>query len=241
MRIYSEFQLILTLFSVAMDGIVVLSTEWATFYQTLTQTPITIIANAVELPKQYKYHSQSKQIITLGRLGERKGTYDILKLAGVIQSRFPDIQFTLYGDGEQGKVQQEIDRLKLTNVRLGGWLALADRNTVIQESLLHLLPSYQEGLPMAILETMAYGIPNLATNVGGIPQVIENHVNGDLVTPGDDAGLVQQLSDFLGSQMRRETYSRNARQTINDCFSLQQYFSRWHQFYQRIMNETEEE
>lgn len=103
MRIYSEFQLILTLFSVAMDGIVVLSTEWATFYQTLTQTPITIIANAVELPKQYKYHSQSKQIITLGRLGERKGTYDILKLAGVIQSRFPDIQFTLYGDGEQGR------------------------------------------------------------------------------------------------------------------------------------------
>ncbi len=72
MRIYSEFQLILTLFSVAMDGIVVLSTEWATFYQTLAQTPITIIANAVELPKQYKYHSQSKQIITLGRLGERK-------------------------------------------------------------------------------------------------------------------------------------------------------------------------
>lgn len=88
MRIYSEFQLILTLFSVAMDGIVVLSTEWATFYQTLTQTPITIIANAVELPKQYKYHSQSKRIITLGRLGERKGTYDILKLAGVISIPF---------------------------------------------------------------------------------------------------------------------------------------------------------
>lgn len=53
MRIYSEFQLILTLFSVAMDGIVVLSTEWATFYQTLTQTPITIIANAVEIGRAH--------------------------------------------------------------------------------------------------------------------------------------------------------------------------------------------
>lgn len=216
------------------DGLVVLSEEWARFYETLTCTPITIIENAVEIPKKGDYNSQSTTIVTLGRIGKRKGSYDILQLAKKIHPLYPDIQFILYGDGEVEKVKQLIREEEIVNVSLGGWIEKEEQEVVLKASLLHLLPSYQEGLPMSILESMSYGIPNLTSNVGGIPQVLRDGENGLMVDPGDSESLFEKLFIFLQNEEIRKIYSQNAYQMIETNFSIDSYFVKWNHFYTNI-------
>ena len=55
----------------------------------------------------------------------------------------------------------------------------------MEHAMVNILPSYNEGLPMTILETMAYGIPNISTSIASIPEVLHNNDNGFLVKPGD--------------------------------------------------------
>ncbi|WP_206538296.1 glycosyltransferase family 4 protein [Listeria floridensis] len=193
-----------------LDGLVVLSEEWAEFYQQLTITPIEIIENAVIVPDKPSYNSRATEIITLGRLGKRKGSYDILHMAKQIEAEFPDIHFTLFGDGEIEEVEQEMEALASQNVSLGGWLLKEEREKVMASTVLHLLPSYQEGLPMSILETMAEGIPNLASDVGGIPQVIQDNQNGMMVKPGDITEMTEKLRAFLNDKKLREEFSSAA-------------------------------
>ncbi len=215
------------------DQVVVLSEEWRRFYETLTTTNITVIPNAVPIPSESYYHSNTKKIVTFGRIGNRKGSYDILKVAKEIYKRHPEYQFVLYGDGELDKVKQIIQTEHIPNVTLGGWVT--DKKSILEETVLHFLPSYHEGLPMAILETMAAGIPNLSSTVGGIPELLTNKRNGLLTKAGDIPAMVQQIDYFLANQNVRQELSVNARQTVNDQFSIQAYNKAWHNEYKTTM------
>lgn len=217
-----------------LDGVVVLSEEWAQFYRTITTTNITIIENAVKVSKSIQYDSCSKKIITLGRIGKRKGSYDILALAERIAPIFPEITFTLYGDGEIDKLAKQIKKKEIKNIYLGGWVTKSDQEEIIRGSLLHLLPSYQEGLPMSILETMSFGIPNLSTTVGGIPQVVKDGENSMATNPGDIDAMFKRLSYFLENKDVREFYSTEAYKTIKSEFSLVSYFKKWNEFYKNL-------
>lgn len=218
-----------------LDGLVVLSQEWANFYQTITKTPITIIENAVEIPEAVSYESKSTELITLGRIGMRKGSYDTLQLAKRIQPVFPEVKFILYGDGELDTIEQQIKAENITNVYLGGWISKEEQKKIMKKSVLHLLPSYQEGLPMSILETMSYGVPNLTTNVGGIPQVLRDGENGMVVKPGDIDAMFEKLSMFLEDEEFRIKCSLESFKTIKTHFSIVPYFEKWNQLYEDIM------
>lgn len=105
----------------------------------------------------------------------------------------------------------------------------------MKKSVLHLLPSYQEGLPMSILETMSYGVPNLTTNVGGIPQVLRDGENGMVVKPGDIDAMFEKLSMFLEDEEFRIKCSLESFKTIKTHFSIVPYFEKWNQLYEDIM------
>lgn len=214
-----------------MDLIVALSIEWQQFYQSITKTPISIIENAVEIPEEPIYVARdSKKVITLGRVGERKGSYDILTVA----QRMPAIDFFLFGDGEIEKVRNIVEQKKIKNVKVMGWISAVEKEALFSTTDLHFLPSYHEGLPMSILETMSYGIPNMGTNIGGIPQVITKE-SGMLVSPGDVDAMVEQINEFFQSGKLRTSYSKKAREKIEKQFSLHFYFDKWNETYEKIM------
>jgi glycosyltransferase involved in cell wall biosynthesis len=93
------------------------------------------------------------------------------------------------------------------------WLAAADINV---------LPSFYEGFPLTILEAMASALPTVATNVGGIPEAIENGVSGLLVPPGDVCGLVEALSLLLRDPAKRMQMGHVARERLQRSFVLEQ-------------------
>lgn len=216
------------------DLVVALSDDWQKYYSNITKTEVTIVENAV--PKiAVDYEPQDKKIVTVGRLGERKGTYDVLKVAESVQKALPELSFDLYGDvftEDEARIKEIIKTKKLSNVHLMGWNN--DPVSIFTGAGMHFLPSYHEGVPMAILESMSVGIPNLATDVGGIAEVITNESNGYLVNPGDVVQMSELIVKFFSDRNLREEMSVKAAKTIAQRYSIDSNFHRWDRIYEDI-------
>lgn len=133
-----------------------------------------------------------------------KGHASLIAAAGSVCRHFPDVIFVLIGEGhEQPRLKQQINEAALGK----NFLFLGSRKD-IPELLaccdLSVLPSHSEGLPNAILEAMAAGLPVIATSVGGVPEVIEDGVTGLLVPPGDPAALSAAILRLLNDEDLRQ-------------------------------------
>lgn len=218
-------------------GVVALSESWKEFYESIANIECQVIENAVLLPERNNYDVDAKKIMSFGRLGQRKGTFDLLEVAKEMEDLYPDYQFILYGDGNIHQVEEVIAKLALSNVKLGGWVTDEEKENILKNCKIHVLPSYQEGMPMAILETMARGIPNISTTVGGIPKVIDSGKNGLLIEPGNKAQLKKALIDLIENEYLLRKFSQASYQKIQKKFSLEIYYQKWIEYYKKIEGE----
>lgn len=188
------------------DILFVLSTQWQTYFQGLGIEPRTEVLHnpAPDVPGiDHRTAALPPIILTLGRLGQRKGTYDILAAVPHVLARFPDTQFWLGGDGDIDEIAQQLAQQAWgTQVRLLGWVRSEEKHNVLSQATIFLLPSYHEGLPMAVLEAMAYALPVVTTPVGGIPDVIADNVTGLFVMPGDSEAIAEALITLLSHPAR---------------------------------------
>jgi glycosyltransferase involved in cell wall biosynthesis len=99
-----------------------------------------------------------------------------------------------------------------------------------------ILPSYNEGLPMALLEAMSWGLPVITTPVGGIPELVISGTNGLLVNPGDIAGLSAALQSLVASEQLRLQLGNAARATVMP-FEIGKYFSQLASVYMQCRSE----
>lgn len=102
--------------------------------------------------------------------------------------------------------------------------------------MLNILPSYNEGLPMTILETMAYGIPNIATNIAAIPEAISDGENGFLFEPGDIKRLEVLLLDLISNQEKRINISNAAYETVKNKFGIDIHMQKVLELYNSLLN-----
>ena len=94
------------------------------------------------------------------------------------------------GDGEISRVKKIVNEKKLKKyIKVLGWIDKDKKEKYLRECSIFILPSYNEGMPMSIIEAMAYKNAVISTNVGGIPQVIDNNKNGILIEQGDKKQL----------------------------------------------------
>ncbi len=89
---------------------------------------------------------------------------------------------------------------------------------------------------MAILETMAAGIPNVTTKVGGIPELIQSGENGYLVAAGDIQAMIETLSGLLVNEEERIKSGQQARATIEQQYALTSYMKRWQKIYKKQLD-----
>ena len=178
--------------------------------------------NAVATFNHNIYDPDRREVLFLGRLGERKGTYLLLEAIKNLDDELPaDIRFNLCGDGEVEEVNQRAREMGIAH-RIGhiGWTTGELKDRILNRTVLNVLPSYNEGLPMTILETMARGIPNLSTRVASIPEVITDGETGLLLEPGDVDALTDGLRRLLTDRDLRIKLSDNSYNLICEHFSL---------------------
>jgi glycosyltransferase involved in cell wall biosynthesis len=206
------------------DRFVVLSESWRDFYVShceLSPTRVIVLPNPVELPPVVPTRATSEpddkiNFVFLGRIGQRKGAFDLLQaFAQLHPQQKAKATLTLAGDGEVAAALNLIQRLELESyVTLPGWLNTAQRNQLLAQAHVYVLPSYNEGLPMALLEAMSWGLPVITTPVGGIPEVVAQGISGLLVTPGDIEQLTQAMQTLIEHEPLRLSMGSAARQQV---------------------------
>lgn len=181
----------------------------------LSGESVQVLYNPVVLPAAVASHGgQSLTVLALGRLGQRKGTYDLIEAIALL----PDdirarVCVTLAGDGEVEQARALVAARRLSGViDVVGWIDPITRDELLGRTDIFVLPSYDEGLPMAILEAMAHGVVPVTTPVGGIPDAVTDGIDGLLVAPGQTAQLAEALCRLICDDGLRETLGAAARE-----------------------------
>jgi glycosyltransferase involved in cell wall biosynthesis len=203
-----------------------LSPEWRANIQSFSSNHnIRVFPNGVPVPEtapvEHTTSDSPPRLLFLGRLGERKGIFDLLEALSRIRNQATDFFLVAAGDGERQQVLQMARTLQLErNIELPGWIDSRRKIEELQRTDVFVLPSRAEGLPMSLLEAMAAGLPVLSTTVGGIPLAVTNDKEGLLVEPGDITELADKLGMLLRSPELRRRLGRNAWQRARADFSV---------------------
>lgn len=182
----------------ACDMIIALSQDWKKkFDSTFGLSNCVVLENGIDVerlkPAVSDPSNHPHSFVMLGRLGERKGTYDLFDAIEKVSKKIPDITCYLAGDGDIDKCKSIIKEKHLeNNISIEGWANFDKKLKLLKKSAVLVLPSYNEGLPMSILEGMACGKAIISSRVGAIPEVVKPE-NGILIEAGD----IEALADAL--------------------------------------------
>jgi glycosyltransferase involved in cell wall biosynthesis len=136
-----------------------------------------------DLDLESKFSSFEKEInfLFLSRIEKIKGVYIAIDAFNYFINRFPERKCSLIiaGDGpDSSAVAEYVEKKMIKNIKFLGFVSGENKRKVLLESHVMLFPSYTEGLPNTILEGMLYGMPVISRAIGGIPEVIQQNVNG---------------------------------------------------------------
>ena len=156
------------------------------------------------------------RITTVARLSVAKGLTYLLETIALIKATHPGTQFRVYG---QGELRQELldyaGQLGLDGeaIFVGSFTSREELDRIMAETDIFVMSSILEGKPLGVVEAMAYGCPIVATSVGGVPELIEDGVNGLLCEPRDPGCLAQKISELMADPDLRNKLGRAARQS----------------------------
>lgn len=218
--------------------VVVLSNTWRHWVNGIVSNPNVIaIYNPVIVPVQGANWAVKKPgaVLCLGRLGKRKGSFDLVDALAGVPEDGTALELRLGGDGAIEEVKRYAAERNLgDSVQLLGWVNGDLKQRELDSAWIYALPSYNEGLPMSVLEAMAAGLPVVATPVGGIPEAIRDGVEGYLVPPGDTAALSNRLRLLARDDALARQMGNAARSRIESTFSVQAVLPRLEQLYQEL-------
>jgi glycosyltransferase involved in cell wall biosynthesis len=198
------------------DAVIAVSPYWKEFLETITSARVFAVQNLAEdkffIGKEPK--EGAKDMLYVGRISRDKGIYELLEAVGILRGEgFTNRLVLAGGEVEPGEIRRVRDTIlekKIVFVELTGEINSDKVLGLLQEAAVFVLPSYAEGLPIAMLEAMAAGLPVVATPVGGIPDVIVVGENGFLVPVGQSRPLAEKIGLLLKNEsLRRQMGYRN--------------------------------
>lgn len=190
---------------------------------------VEIVINGVPEPvsrKRPKSTSEPQQIFFLGNLSERKGVSDLLNALALPGFDTTRLRVVFAGGGDVPRYQAYAASLGLADsVKFEGWTEQKRAAEIMAESDILVLPSYDEGLPLAILEGLACGVAVVCSPVGEIPFVMTDDVNACFVKPGDVEELAKTLQRVLYQRELMTRLEQNGRNLYERSFSMNRFFA----------------
>lgn len=220
------------------ECVIVLSEIWMEFIKShFKPKNLIILNNPIELPiiNQDSNFVDSKltHFLFLGRIVESKGIFDLINVLYENRVYYRNkLKLSVGGDGEFEKLKYFIISNQMQDmIEYIGWVDGCKKKNSLSSCNTLILPSYFEGSPISILEAMSYGKAIIATNVGGIPEIVQDGVNGFLIRPGDTLALKEKI-DFMisnkecslsmGHKSREIIYKYDVLEVIKQMESLYQ-------------------
>jgi len=189
----------------------------------LPERRVVLVHNGVPLPEKPTTPAAAGpcHILTLGLLGPRKGTPELLRALADPALAGLDWRATIAGNGPVETYRQEaLQRGLGERVALPGWVDEDGVRRLLAEADLFVLPSHNEGLPVAILEAMAAGLPVVTTAVGAIPDLVVEGQTGTMVPPGTVEPLAAAIATLVASPERRKAFGQAGRARVAAGFTI---------------------
>lgn len=178
-------------------------------------------------PEQFTYREPSdaiSKLVYVGRLSGEKGVPILFDSLLLLKKQGYNFDFTLLGDGDDREhlqnlaIQYGIDK----QVHFAGFVDQKTIAKTLNESDIFVLPSFAEGIPVALMEAMAMGVPVISTYVGGIAELIIDKETGQLVYPSDKQGLADALAYYIDNPEECKRIAQQARHKVVTEFNIHQ-------------------
>ena len=162
------------------------------------------------------------RLLYIGRVAREKGLYEAVQAMRVALELGVESRLVVAGRGpEEQRLRRYAQALGLApRVTFVGSLHGSDEVKLLRGSDVIILPSHADGLPHALLDGMAAGIPVISTNVGAIPDVVSDGIHGFLVPPRDCKAIAQALAVLASDRERLSWMSRACRRRVHAAYSI---------------------
>lgn len=220
--------------------IIALSEQWQEEFSIFAdKDKIDVVANySVWQDIDPRDREDKKSILFLGFLSELKGCFDIPEIACYVKKQIGDIRFILAGTGKEADLQEIRKRAQQLGVEdnliFPGWVTKDQKDQLLREASIYLLPSYTEGMPMSVLEAMGYSLPIVSTNVGGIPMLVKSGFNGFLCAPGDVQAMAKAIIEILTDAEKQIQMGRAGATIVKETYSLQKHIAQLASIYEKL-------
>lgn len=226
------------------------------------QHKITVIKNGIDLSKYEAISGSAIRddlgikegaplVLMLARLNRQKGVVDFLHAAALVHREYPEARFLIIGkpslesmaaaEGHISQYQRWQDLRGILNLEECLFFCgyRSDVPQILSQVAVSVLPSHSEGLSNTLLESMAAGVPIVATRVGGTPELIEDGVNGILVPPHSPEHLAEGISRILGNKTLARQLSQAGRRKASESFSLVTMIRNTNEIYTSLLDNCE--
>ncbi|HUA23865.1 MAG TPA: glycosyltransferase family 4 protein [Steroidobacteraceae bacterium] len=219
--------------------VLALSEAWRAILQQISPgARIEVLTNAVPLPPPdaMAVPSRPPTLLFFGEIARHKGVFELAQAFARVADELPQLRLIYAGTGSGvEETRRLIEQFRLgSRVRFTGWLQAQRKQATLAGATLFVLPSFVEGMPMALLEAMSFGLPVIATPVGGVPEILTHGHDGLLVPPGDIAALAAAIARLTSDPELRQRLGRAARDTVGKRFSLDSAVERLLGIYRRF-------
>lgn len=202
------------------DVLVVLSHSWKDWFISIgiSEDKIKILHNITSYPvlrPKKKERDGKVHFLFMGEIGQRKGVFDILRGITKNKNAFEGkIELRIGGNRNEKQLLGMIHDNGLEDiVKFEGWVGGDKKIDLFNWADVFILPSFNEGLPISILEAMSYGMPIVSSPVGGIPEVVSKH-NGILVTPGNEDEISAAMMRYVEDRTLLKTEGKKSLKTV---------------------------
>lgn len=221
--------------------VIVLSESWRQYVESISpKANVQVLRNYVELPEitesAEKGDDDEVIVLFLGLVGMRKGVYDLLPAFNDALTQIASLRLIIGGNGEVDRARELVDELNIADrVEFAGWVSGDSKVDLLRRAQIYVLPSYNEGLPVSLLEAMSMRIPVISTRVGGIPELVREGVDGLLIDAGDRSALAAAIVSLAEDADLREKMGLAARSQIECGFSRDVVLPRLEEIYRSLL------
>lgn len=198
------------------EVLVVLSHRWDDFFRKNFRVKhIVVINNPVEKRIEHilpRANEASTNFLFLGRIADHKGIFDLLELISEEQNQLRGKCILMVGGNhEVERLKKTIEENKIDDlVKYIGWTQGEEKDAHFRACDYFILPTYEEAMPMTILEAFSYGKPAISTPVGSIPEILTHQYNGLLFHPGDKVSLKKLINEAIENSSLSGQLGKNA-------------------------------
>jgi glycosyltransferase involved in cell wall biosynthesis len=226
--------------------VVLAQCELTAYRQFVPRQQVVVLPNGIDckpfgaVPTVRSSPDKPLKLVFIGRVAREKGLYETLQGMRLAHELGADTRIVIAGSGaEETRLQRYAQALGIASrVTFAGPVFGTDKVKLLAGADVMMLPSYSEGLPYALLEAMAAGIPVIATPVGAIPDVVAEGIHGSLVPPRDGKAIAEALAILAGDREKLSWMSRACRRRIRAAFSIERLAQEFSFHYARLIGQV---